>query len=248
MGHTDKPPGLWPKALFLLEFHQAVQRKYPMNKTLPRLALAALAMPALTLGALADTSASAPAPVIDNTWVSVRDIQLAPGMAGPALTHAGDYAVLYISGGKVQSNGVTTAHEAGSASFGHGGTVSDTAVDGPVHEVVIDLKDAPSGSVPNTTGLPNGFPRPGSKKVFENSRVIVWNYTWLPGKPTPMHFHDKNVVVVYAGNGPLKGVSPDGKEVVNNYKAGEIRFNTANRAHYEVLTEGEQSAVMMELK
>ena len=215
-----------------------------MKKILPRTALAALAMPALTLAAQAD----GPAPVIDNSWVSVRDIQLAPGTDGPALTHPGDYAVLYISGGRVRSNGVTAMHEAGSASFGHGGTISDTALGAPVHEVVIDLKDAPSGTVPNTTGLPNGFPRPGSKKVFENGRVIVWNYTWLPGKPTPLHFHDKNVVVVYGGNGPLKGVSPDGKEVVNNYKAGEIRFNTANRAHYEVLMSGEQSAVMMELK
>jgi hypothetical protein len=213
-----------------------------MNKTLPCIALAMLAMP--TLAARAD----APAPVIDNTWVTVHDIQLAPGTAGPALTHPGDYAVLYISGGRVQSNGVTSTHAAGSAGFGHGGTVSDTALDAPVHEVVIDLKDAPSGAVANTSGLPPGFPRPGSKKVFENSRVIVWNYTWLPGKPTPMHFHDKNVVVVYAGNGPLKSVAPDGKTVINSYKAGEIRFNSANRAHYEELMDGEQSAVMMELK
>jgi hypothetical protein len=215
-----------------------------MKKILLRTALAALAMPALTLAALAD----GPAPVIDNIWVSVRDIQLAPGTDGPALPHPGDYAVLYISGGRVRSNGVTSAHEAGNASFGHGGTVSDSALDAPVHEVVIDLKDAPSGTVPNTTGLPPGFPRPGSKKVFENNRVIVWNYTWLPGKPTPMHFHDKNVVVVYGGNGPLKSVSPDGTVAINNYTAGQIRFNAANRAHYEELMSGEQNAVMMELK
>ena len=215
-----------------------------MKKTPARIALAALAMPSLTLAALADQ----PAPVIDNTWVSVRDIQLSPGTAGPALTHPGDYVVLYISGGRIQSGDKVAGHEAGSASFGHGGTVSDTALDGPTHEVVIDLKDAPSGTAANTTGLPLAFPRPGSKKVFENGRVIVWNYTWLAGKPTPMHFHDKNVVVVYKGNGPLKSVAPDGTVVINNYKAGEIRFNPAKRAHYEELTGGEQSAVMMELK
>lgn len=215
-----------------------------MSKTLSHIALAVLAMPTLMSAALAD----APAPVIDNTWVSVHDIHLAVGTPGPALTHPGDYVVLYISGGRVRSNGEAMAHAAGSASFGHGGTVSDTALDGPVHEVVVDLKDVPSGTVPNTSGLPNGFPRPGSKKVFENGRVIVWNYTWLPGKPTPMHFHDKNVLVIYGGNGPLKSVSPDGKVVINNYKADEIRFNTANRAHYEELMNGEQSAVMMELK
>jgi hypothetical protein len=213
-----------------------------MNRILTRMAAAMLAAPALTLAAQADT------PVIDNTWVTVHDLQLVPGTPGPTLTHPGDYVVLHISGGRVQSNGTTATHAAGSATFGHGGTVTDTALDGPVHEVVVDLKDAPSGTVPNTTGLPLAFPRPGSKKVFENNRVIVWNYAWQIGKPTPMHFHDKNVVVVYAGDGPLKGVSPDGKEVVNNYKAGEIRFNTANRAHYEQVMSGQQSAVMMELK
>jgi len=213
-----------------------------MNKILPGIAFAMHAAPGFTLAAQADT------PVIDNSWVSVHDVQLVPGTPGPAMTHPGDYVVLHISGGRVQSNGKTATHVAGSATFGHGGTVTDTALDGPVHEVVVDLKDAPSGTVANTTGLPLAFPRPGSKKVFENSRVIVWNYTWQTGKPTPMHFHDKNVVVVYAGNGPLKGVSPDGKEVINNYKAGEIRFNAANRAHYEEVMSDHQSAVMMELK
>ena len=213
-----------------------------MNKMLPRVAIAMLALPALALAAQAD------APVIDNSWVSVHDIQLVPGTPGPALTHPGDYVVLNISGGRVQSNGKAATHKAGSATFGHGGTVTDTALDGPVHEVVVDLKDAPSGTVANTTGLPLAFPRPGSKKVFENSRVIVWNYAWQTGKPTPMHFHDKNVLVVYAGNGPLKGVSPDGKEVINNYKAGEIRFNLPNRSHYEEVISDHQSAVMMELK
>ena len=32
------------------------------------------------------------------------------------------------------------------------------------------------------------------------------------------------------------------------YKAGDIRFNRANRAHFERLVSGRQSAVMMELK
>lgn len=214
-----------------------------MKKTLS-CALAVLGAPMVTGPAWAD----APAPVIDNNWVIVRDLQLVPGTAGPALTHPGDYVVLHISGGRVQSNDKAAAHAAGSATFGHGGTVTDTALDAPVHEVVVDLKDAPSGTVPNTTNLPLAFPRPGSKKVFENARVIVWNYAWQTGKPTPMHFHDKNVVVVYEGNGPLKGVSPDGKEVVNNYKAGEIRFNLPNRAHYEEVISDSQNAVMMELK
>src|SRR5579884_3514190 len=121
-----------------------------MTKTLPGIALATLAMSALTLAVQADV----PAAVIDNNWLTVHDIQLVPGTPGPALTHPGDYVVLNISGGRVQSNEKTATHAAGSATFGHGGTVTDMALDGPVHEVVVDLKDAPSGTVANTTGLP----------------------------------------------------------------------------------------------
>jgi hypothetical protein len=63
-----------------------------------------------------------------------------------------------------------------------------------------------------------------------------------------MHFHDKDVVVAYRYDGTLKSVTPDGASVLNAYRAGEIRFNRANRSHYEELTSARQSAVMMELK
>jgi len=63
-----------------------------------------------------------------------------------------------------------------------------------------------------------------------------------------MHFHDKDVVLAYRYDGALKSVTPDGKEIVNAYKAGEIRFNRGNRTHYEELVTDRQSAVMAELK
>ncbi|HEY2007921.1 MAG TPA: hypothetical protein VGH23_02950 [Rhizomicrobium sp.] len=216
-----------------------------MNKTTARIALALLAMPGLTLTALADQ----PAPVIDNGRVTVRDVSLKRGEAGPAIQHAGDYIILYVKGGHIRSaDGKTEKHAAGSAMAGHGGTTSDTALDGDAHEVVVELKDSPSNTVPNTTGLPPAFPRPGSKKVFENDKVRVWNYTWLPGKPTPMHFHNTEVIVDYLGNGDIAAVTPDGKKTVTHHNPGDIVYNLANRSHSEELVKGEMSGVMLELK
>jgi hypothetical protein len=60
----------------------------------------------------------------------------------------------------------------------------------------------------NTSGFPNAFPRPNSRKLFENDNVVVWDYTWTTGVPTPMHFHDKDVVVVYLETGRLKRGEP----------------------------------------
>ena len=68
-----------------------------MNRTLALAALAALALPALAPAALAD----APAPAIDNGRVTVRDVMLTQGEPGPAITHAGDYVVLYMNGGRI---------------------------------------------------------------------------------------------------------------------------------------------------
>ena len=216
-----------------------------MKKILSRTALAALALPAVTLAALAD----APAPVIDNGRVTVRDIQLGRGQPGPTIQHAGDYVVLYVKGGRIRgADGSAQDHASGSAMAGHGGATSDTALDADAHEVVVELKDSPSNTVPNTTGLPPGFPREGAKKVFENDKVRVWNYTWLPGKPTPMHFHNTEIVVVYLGNGDITATTPDGKKAVTHHNPGDIVFNLANRSHSEELTQGEMSGVMLELK
>ena len=114
--------------------------------------------------------------------------------------------------------------------------------------LVIDLKDHPVPPIENTSGYPLGFPRPGSKKLLENARVIVWDYTWQPDVPTPMHFHDKDVVVWFLEDGDLKSTTPDGKSTVNQYTSGTVRFNTRNRTHTETLIKGKQRAIITELK
>jgi hypothetical protein len=114
--------------------------------------------------------------------------------------------------------------------------------------VVIDLKDHPVAPVANTSGYPLAFPRPGSKKILENERLIVWDYTWTPGVPTPMHFHDKDVVVVFLDDGDLSSTTPDGKVTENSFKPGMVRFNPRNRTHTETLVCGKQRAIITELK
>ena len=114
--------------------------------------------------------------------------------------------------------------------------------------MVIDLKDRPAESAANKSGYPNAFPRPGSKKILENARLIVWDYSWTPGVPTPMHFHDKDAIVVYLEDGDLTSTTPDGKAVVNPYTVGTVRFNARDRSHTELLTRGKQHAIITELK
>jgi hypothetical protein len=116
------------------------------------------------------------------------------------------------------------------------------------HSIVIDIKDHAPNAMKNTTGFPLAFPRPGSKKILENARVIVWDYTWKTGIPTPMHFHNKDVVVTYLEDGDLKSTTPDAKITVNQYKFGDVRFNLRDRVHTETLVEGKQHAIITEFK
>jgi hypothetical protein len=200
-------------------------------------------------------AAAQPAPVIDNERVTVWDIILEKGVSGPVTPHDMDTVIMFLEGGRIRTlaaggKASTATRKFGDAVFVPKGTdASQTLVsDGAAHEIVIALKDYRAPAVVNTTGLPAAFPRPGSVKALDNDRITVWHYTWQPGVPTPMHFHDKDVVVAYRYDGTLKSVTRDGASVSNSYKSGDIRFNKANRSHYEELETARQSAVMMELK
>jgi hypothetical protein len=114
--------------------------------------------------------------------------------------------------------------------------------------LLVELKDHAVPPIENTSGYPLAFPRPGSKKLLESARVIVWDYTWQPDVPTPMHFHDKDVVVWFLEDGDLRSTTPDGKSMVNQYTSGTVRFNAGNRTHTETLIKGKQRAIITELK
>jgi chemosensory pili system protein ChpE/L-lysine exporter family protein LysE/ArgO len=119
---------------------------------------------------------------------------------------------------------------------------------GPAGAVVIELKDHPVPPLANPSRFPNAFPRPGVVKRLENDKILVWDYTWTTGVPTPMHFHDKDVVVVYLENGALKSTTPDGQSVVNELSPRLIRFNARDRIHTEELVRGKARAIITELK
>lgn len=169
-------------------------------------------------------SQTATKPVIDNDRVSVQDVSEYSTSAQPT-----DAVVVSLSG--------TAVYLPKGAKSKISGRL-----------FVIDLKDHPVSPIENKSGYPIAFPRPGTKKVFENDRVIVWDSTWTPGVATPMHFHDKDVVVVFLENGDLKSTTPDGKEVVNKYTTGTVRFNQRDRVHTETLINGQQRAIITELK
>ena len=166
-------------------------------------------------------------PIIDNNRVTVREITAGSGQLGSR-----DHDVVAID------------LDAKTAAYISKGSTKAS----PKHAIVVDLKDATVAPVENKTPYPLAFPRPGVKKLVDNNRVFVWDYTWMPSQPTPMHFHDKDVVVVYLADGQLKSTTPDGKSEVNTISFGLTKFNAPNRSHTEELIKGSAHAIMVELK
>ena len=205
-----------------------------------------LALSALAPGALAD----APAPVIDNGRVTVRSVMLSKGEPGSAITHAGDYVVLYINGGRIKgADGKITDHAAGSAMAGHGGMTSDTALDGDAHEVVVELKNSPSNTVPNTTGLPPGFPRPRApKRCSRTTRSTSGTTLGCRASPRPCTSTIPRSwwsIWAMATSPPPRRTA---RRPITHHNPGDIVFNLANRSHSEELVQGDMSGVMLELK
>jgi hypothetical protein len=165
-------------------------------------------------------------PVIDNDRVTVWDTT----QPLPPAQH--DFVAVSLS-------------RKGTAYFGHSGSSPGKA---GVRMVVIEIKDHALPPLANSTGYPLAFPRPYARKLLENATVVVWDYTWRPHEPTPMHFHDKDALVVYEATGALQSTTPDGKSTVNEFKFGDIRFNGRDRTHTELLINGIQHAVITELK
>ena len=188
---------------------------------MPRIAFALLALSFAVL-----CRAAEPPPLLDNDRVSVFDTT-------QALTPAQhDFVAVPLT-------------RLGSAHFGHRGAVPGKS---GARTVIVELKDHEGAPIANTSGYPLGFPRPHARKLLENDKVVVWDYAWRPHAPTPMHFHDKDTLVVFEATGALQSTTPDGKITASDNKFGDIRFNRRDRTHSELLLRGQARAVIVELK
>ena len=193
--------------------------------------------------------------LIDNERVTVWDVTVEKGKATPMHRHLLDTVLVDLTDAAVKVTSQNGSSGVNSVKKGHVSLVQkgsadqqEGVTDAPRHFIMVELKDAKVAPLPNKSGYPDAFPREGSKKLLDNPRVVVWDYSWTPGKPTAMHFHDKDVVVVYLDNGDLSSTTPDGKTTVNSYVFGQAKFNTRDRAHSELLTKGSQRVIAIELK
>jgi hypothetical protein len=165
-------------------------------------------------------------PIIDNERVIVWDT------AKPLSSSPYDFVTVSLAHG-------------GAARLGHKGDIPGSADE---RSIIIELKDRAVPPLANNSGYPNAFPRPRIEKLLENDRVVVWRYRWNPGEPTPMHYHDKDLVVTYLEDMALTSTTLDGNSVSNHHDFADTRYSQRDRVHTETLISQSGSAIITELK
>ncbi len=167
--------------------------------------------------------------VFENERVTIREVNVAQGAPLPA-SATFDVVSIDLSSGKLDY-------------LPKGGPRNAAAA----KSILIELKDAKVAPLPNASGYPDAFPRPAVKKVLENARVVAWDYTWTPGMPPPMHFHTKELVVVFLADGTLQSIAPDGEKTDAAHTHGLAKFQSSGRLHTESLVKGMARAIVIEL-
>lgn len=92
----------------------------------------------------------------------------------------------------------------------------------------------------------------GSRLLFENDRVRVWDLRLAPGESTGLHRHTTDYLYVVIGEGTLQGKSADGTpRPIEHMSDGEVRFRQIEGEDvHEAINVGEKPwrNIVVELK
>jgi hypothetical protein len=80
--------------------------------------------------------------------------------------------------------------------------------------------------------LPPAYPRPGTAKLFDNDRVVVWDISWLE-QQYPLHRHIYDLTGVYYTDGDRVIVSEAGARRPVSTKAWDTAFQLKGVTHVE---------------
>ena len=99
-----------------------------------------------------------------------------------------------------------------------------------------------------TAPLPPAYPRAGASKLFENTRVVVWDIAWLK-QQYPLHRHRSDLTGVYYTDGDRIIVSESGERRPVHTKAWDTAFQLKGVTHTEEgASDAPLRAVFVELK
>jgi quercetin dioxygenase-like cupin family protein len=175
---------------------------------------------------------------IDNVWVKVQRVKLAPHSNLPVETHPPSVTVFLTDAGRQKAGDVSYSDGARSA--------EENASDRPLEKIVVELKPNAPKSPPVSLD-PVKLDAEHHLVPLENSRVRVLRTILEPHLKSPMHEHP-HYVVVYLSELHTTMALADGKLVDNVRHPGEVAWRDYMKHQTENIGEKQAIEIQIELK
>lgn len=194
--------------------------------------------------------------VFENELVVIWDVSWKRGEATPLHEYRFPAVSVTIEAGRAQTtlaDGMTVLDataELGSVHFTERATVrrEKGVSDTPQRAFVVELKQPPPPPDPIPEGAVPAWPRDGAKKLLENDRIVVWDYTFAPDVTVPLHYHDKEQIIVSLASGKFRMIPPEGDPRVSEGRLGRAVFVRRGALHREEYHSGTPRAIAIQLK
>jgi hypothetical protein len=109
------------------------------------------------------------------------------------------------------------------------------ALRGDGHRVCITKETSMAAVLEKTVAPKAGV---GTEKLFENDKVIVWNFELAPGAETPMHTHERSYMWYAIAGAPLQIYDEEGKDCgVFDVPTGGVFSLKVENGEIEVMSE-----------
>ena len=196
------------------------------------------------------------AKILENERVIIWDVVYHQGKPTAVHEHELDLVAVFLAEGVVKHTfpdgtfRLSASVKVGQAIFQESGVVhSEEGVsDTDCRGIIIELKEYAPPSREAKPGVVPAFPRESARKLLENNRVVVWDYTWVSGNNLPSHVHDKDTIVVYIQPGKFPSDPDSGPAGGVLRSFGDVVYDTRDMVHPSEPVEGSPRAIIIELK
>ena len=194
--------------------------------------------------------------ILENERVVVWDVTWEKGKPTPMHRHLVDLVGVTLVPGTVRvtledgSSRDGQPDAVGAVSAGGKGLThrEEGTSDVPRRAILIELKGAATKPLERPEGVAPAWPREGATKILENDQVVVWDYRFQKDRPIPLHFHDKDTVVVELEPGVTRSIPQDGAPQETTWQGMRARFAPRGRIHREEAVSGSPRGIVVELK
>ena len=193
---------------------------------------------------------------LENDRVIVWDVQWPKGQATPMHQHRypslnvvlgrGRHRVMR-PGGEVVFSPML---EAGTFAYSERGLVHAELglSDPPLRGIVIEFKDRQAPRRDRPAGIEPAFGSPEFTRLLRKDRVTLWDLRYLPGRRLPLHYHERDVVVIVYGKGEVQTRSAGGETEVSHWTFGDVYWTEGGYAHSAEAVAGSPAAYVLELR